>query len=191
MRWIPLVLVALLGARPPAASGPETIAANDNRRPAGRLEHGVLSLALEVRAGALRPEEDGGTGVPALAFAEVGQPLQTPGPLIRVPQGTEVRVSLRNPLDSTLTVYGLGARPLTSDSGIVLRPGETREVRFRATAPGTYFYFAALNHGGLLDRLWYDSQLNGALSNTAMPMITSSATIHPRMEIAIARPVLR
>ena len=150
-------------ARPPAASGPETIAANDNRRPAGRLEHGVLSLALEVRAGALRPEEDGGTGVPALAFAEVGQPLQTPGPLIRVPQGTEVRVSLRNPLDSTLTVYGLGARPLTSDSGIVLRPGETREVRFRATAPGTYFYFAALNHGGLLDRLWYDSQLNGAL----------------------------
>jgi FtsP/CotA-like multicopper oxidase with cupredoxin domain len=163
MRWIPIVLVALLGARPPASAGPETIAANDNRRPAGRLEQGVLSLALEVRAGALRPEEEGGIGVPALAFAEVGRPLQVPGPLIRVPQGTEVRVSLRNPLDSTLTVYGLGARPLSSDSGIALGPGQTREVRFRAATPGTYFYWAALNHGDLLDRLWYDSQLTGAL----------------------------
>ena len=163
MRWTPIVLVALLGARPPAGPAPETIAANDNRQPAGRLEHGVLSLALEVRAGALRPEEDGGIGVPALAFAEVGRPLQVPGPLIRVAQGTEVRVSIRNPLDSTLTVYGLAARPMPSDSGIVLGPGETREVRFRAATPGTYFYFAVLNHGGLLDRLWLDSQLTGAL----------------------------
>jgi FtsP/CotA-like multicopper oxidase with cupredoxin domain len=163
MRWLFIVLVALLGARPAASPGPETIAANDNRHPAGRLEHGVLTLALEVRPGALRPEEDGGLGIPALAFAEVGQPLQVPGPLIRVPQGTEVRVSLRNPLDSTLTVYGLGARPLTSDSGIVLSPGQTREVRFRATTAGTYYYWAALNRDGLLDRLWLDSQLAGAL----------------------------
>src|SRR5262249_42442701 len=155
MRWNPIVLIALVAGHPSAgpvgswppirlAGGgpvPETIAANDNRRPAGRLEHGVLSLALQVRAGAPRPEEDGGPGLRALAFAEVGQPLQVPGPLIRVPQGTEVRVSLRNPLDSTLTVYGLGARPLPSDSGIVLHPGETREVRFRAATPGTYFYW--------------------------------------------------
>ena len=52
MRWIPLVLLPVLAARPPAppaAPDPETIAANDNRRPAGRLEHGVLTLALEVR----------------------------------------------------------------------------------------------------------------------------------------------
>jgi FtsP/CotA-like multicopper oxidase with cupredoxin domain len=176
MSWSPIALIALMAARPPAAfsgspaggggaatgPGPETIAANDNRHPAGRLEHGVLTLALEVRIGALRPEEDGGPGLPALAFAEVGQPLQVPGPLIRVPQGTEVRVSIRNPLDSTLAVYGFGARPLPNDSGIVLRPGQTRELRFRATTPGTYFYWAALNQGHLLDRLWFDSQLTGA-----------------------------
>ena len=175
MRLNPIALLALLVARPAAgpdggvpvrsrlADGPETIAANDNRRPAGRLERGVLTLALEIRAGALRPEDDGGPGLPALAFAEVGQPLQAPGPLIRVPQGTEVRVSLRNPLDSTFTVYGLGARPLAGDSGIVLHPGQTREVRFRASTPGTYYYWAALNGGGLFDRLWLDSQLTGAL----------------------------
>jgi FtsP/CotA-like multicopper oxidase with cupredoxin domain len=175
MRLDPIALIALLAARPTAApggsvplrahfaDGPETIAANDNRRPAGRLERGVLRLSLEIRAGALRPEYDQGPGLPALAFAEVGAPLQAPGPLIRVPQGTEVRVSLRNPLDSTFTVYGLAARPLVGDSGIVLRPGQTREVRFRATIAGTYYYWAALNGGGLLDRLWLDSQLTGAL----------------------------
>jgi FtsP/CotA-like multicopper oxidase with cupredoxin domain len=173
MRWSPIALIAFLAARPPATApgsappvrraDPETIAANDNRRPAGRLEHGVLTLALEVRPGVLRPEEDGGPGVPALAFAEVGKPLQVPGPLVRVRQGTEVRVSLRNPLDSTLTVYGLGARPLPGDSGILLPPHETREVRFRAASPGTYYYWSALNGTGLLDRLWLDSQLTGAL----------------------------
>jgi FtsP/CotA-like multicopper oxidase with cupredoxin domain len=62
-----------------------------------------------------------------------------------------------------LTVYGFGPRPLPSDSGIVLGPGESREIRFRAATPGTYFYWAALNRGGLQDRLWLDSQLTGAL----------------------------
>jgi FtsP/CotA-like multicopper oxidase with cupredoxin domain len=176
MRWIAVVLLALAAAHPPAPHagraphqhrppkpGPETIAANDNLRPAGRLEHGVLTLALEVRTGTLRPEEDGGPGIPALAFAEAGAPLQVPGPLIRVPQGTEVRVSVRNTFDSTLTVHGLGTRPLPGDSGLVVRPGETREIRFRAASPGTYYYWAALGGGGLLDRLWLDSQLTGAL----------------------------
>jgi hypothetical protein len=43
---------------------PTTIAANDNRRPAGRLERGVLTLALEVREGLLRPEGDSGRASP-------------------------------------------------------------------------------------------------------------------------------
>ena len=81
MRWIPLVLLPVLAARSPAspaAPDPETIAANDNRRPTGRLEHGVLTLALEVRAGTLRPEADGGPGIPALAFAEAGRRSRSP-----------------------------------------------------------------------------------------------------------------
>jgi FtsP/CotA-like multicopper oxidase with cupredoxin domain len=166
MRWIPLVVLPLLAAHPPTPpAGPdaETIAANDNRRPAGRLDHGVLTLALEVRAGTLRPEEDDGPGIPALAFAEPGGRLQVPGPLIRVPLGTEIRVSLRNPLDSSLTVHGLEARPASGDSGLVVRPGETREFRFRAGTPGTFYYWAALNGTAFGDREWLDSQLTGAL----------------------------
>ncbi|MFL5515719.1 MAG: multicopper oxidase domain-containing protein, partial [Gemmatimonadales bacterium] len=98
-----------------------------------------------------------------LAFAEAGAPLQVPGPLIRVPQGTEVRVSLRNPLDSSLTIHGFGPRPMASDSGLVVRPGETREIRFRAASSGTYYYWASLDGGAFLDRQWLDSQLTGAL----------------------------
>ena len=171
MRLSPIVLLAFLGlpapsapAVPrPAAPAPEAIAANDNHRPAGHLERGVLTLQLEVRAGLLHTEEDSGPALPALAFGEVGGPLQVPGPLIRVPQGTEVRVSIRNPLDSTLTIYGLGPRPARSDSGLVLRPGEIREIRFRAGTPGTWYYWGAFRGLGIGDRRWLDSQLAGAL----------------------------
>jgi manganese oxidase len=171
MRLTPLALLAFLGSPAPSAlavhrpaePAPETIAANDNRRAAGHLERGVLTLRLEVRAGLLQPEEDGGPGIPALAFGEIGGPLQIPGPLIRVPHGTEVRVSIRNPLDSTLTIYGLGPGPSKSDSGLVLRSGETREVRFRAGTPGTWYYWGAFQGLGIGDRQWLDSQLAGAL----------------------------
>ena len=140
------------------------IAANDNRRPAGRLEDGVLTLQLEVRAGALYPEEDDGPSVPALAFAEVGRAMQVPGPLIRVRQGTEIRVSVRNPFrDSTLTVYGLHTHLATRDAGLRIPAGEMREVRFRARTPGTYYYWGTTTGSPVDARQWFESQLSGAL----------------------------
>jgi FtsP/CotA-like multicopper oxidase with cupredoxin domain len=144
-----------------AASAPsaERIAPNDNRRPAGRLAGGVLTLRLEVREGRFFPEEHDGPSVPALAFAEVGGAPQVPGPLIRVPQGTEVRVSIRNPLpDSAITVLGLQA-----DSGLHVPAGATREVRFRAGTPGTRYYWGTVGGRGMEDRGWWESQLSGAL----------------------------
>jgi FtsP/CotA-like multicopper oxidase with cupredoxin domain len=167
MRLTPVALLAFLGSPAPAvprtaAPAPEAIAANDNRRPAGHLERGVLTLRLEVRAGVLHPEQDADPGLPALAFAEVGGPIQVPGTRIRVPQGTELRVSIRNPLDSTLVIHGLGPRPAASDSGLVLHPGETRDVRFRAGTPGTWYYWGAFPGLGIADRQWLDSQLAGA-----------------------------
>ena len=122
-------------ARRSPAGGPRARCHRRQRQPPprGRLEQGVLTLTLEVREGLLRPEEDGGPGVPTLAFAEVGKPPQVPGPLIRVPQVTEVRVKLRNPFsDSTLTVYGLTSHPASGDTGVGSAAGATREVRFRA-----------------------------------------------------------
>ena len=104
----------------------DAILANDNRAPAGRLANGVLTLKLELRLGSFRPEGADGPSVSVLAFAEAGRPLQIPGPLLRVPQGTDIRVTVRNPFkDSTLTVYGLGSRPLRSDTGVAIPGGRS------------------------------------------------------------------
>lgn len=157
----PLLMAPLRALQLPA-DRMETIAANDNRHPAGRLEKDVLTLRLEVQEGLLRPEGNDGPGVPALAFAEVGKAPQIPGPLIRVPQGTEIRVGVRNPFpDSTLTVYGLTTHPATSDTGARIPGGATHEIRFRAGTPGTYYYWASTTGDGV-ERQWFESQLAGA-----------------------------
>ena len=162
--------LAFLAGRAPRDAGPglrpapsdERIVANDNRRAAGQLDRGVLTLRLEIRPGTLHPEEDDGPGIPALAFAEDGGPLQAPGPMLRMPLGTEVRVRVRNAYDSAAYVYGLGSRASASDTALRIPAGEAREVRFRADRVGTYYYWASLKPGGLESHGWYDSQLTGA-----------------------------
>ena len=140
-----------------------TISINDNRWPAGRLENGVLTVRLEARNGIWYPEGSRGVGLPVAAFAEDGGALQNPGPLIRVPAGTEVRITLRNSLDKPMTVFGLGAtRGLGGDS-VHIEPKSVREVRFKATDPGTYYYAGKTGRAPILGRSTEDSQLNGAI----------------------------
>jgi FtsP/CotA-like multicopper oxidase with cupredoxin domain len=146
---------------PRAAPNDAAIVANDNRRAAGRLEGGVLTLHLEIRAGTLHPEEDGGPGVPALAFGEEGGPLQAPGPMLRVARGTEIHMRVRNASDSALFVHGLGSRASARDTALCIPAGEAREVHFAADRIGTYYYWASLKPE-LESREWYDSQLSGA-----------------------------
>src|SRR5690606_2383858 len=123
------------GARPNAPA--ERIAPNDNRRPAGRLANGVLTLRLEARNGTWYPDGADGLAREVAAFAEEGGPLQNPGPLIRVPAGTEVRVTVRNSLERPLTMFGLGStRGIAADS-FRIEPGEAREMRITAAEPGT------------------------------------------------------
>jgi FtsP/CotA-like multicopper oxidase with cupredoxin domain len=74
----------------------------------------------------------------------------------------EVRASLRNTLDRTLTVYGFGAKRGRTDS-LRLAPGEVREVSFHASAPGTFFYMARSGSGPFGSRRPEDSQLHGAI----------------------------
>src|SRR5260370_12410869 len=66
------------------------IAANNNRTPAGELTGGVLTIKLELRQGRWQPENENGGALTVYAFGEAGRTLQNPGPLIRVPQGTDV-----------------------------------------------------------------------------------------------------
>lgn len=144
---------------------PESLAKirfNDNRVPAGRLVDGVLTLQLEVQEGVWHLLGDDRPGGTVLAFAEEGQPPEIPGPLVRVPLGTELRVSVHNPTDSTLVVHGLSTRRVATMDSLVVPAGATREARFAADAEGTYHYWGTTTGASFEDRFYEDSQLAGA-----------------------------
>lgn len=158
-----LTALALSGARPATRLvSAESIAPNDNAHRAGRLEHGVLTVSLEARTGEWRPEESAGPTYAVAAFSVAGGPLQTPGPLLRAPVGTEVRVTMHNALAVPMWVYGLGEHHGYADS-VQLAAGETREMHFRATTPGISYYAARTTARPVQARATDDSQLNGAI----------------------------
>ncbi len=157
-----LPLLGVLSTDTPVTHAPALISANDNRRPAGELKNGVLTVRLEARIGKWYPEGASGVGVETAAWAEVGQPLQNPGPAIRVVSGTTVRASLTNALAKPLTVYGFSRERGIKDS-VVIAPGQTRDAEFSATTPGTYYYAGQTVPGPIRARLEEDSQLNGAI----------------------------
>ena len=131
-------------------------------RAAGVLRHGILTLRLEIRRGNWYPGPEPGPSLPVEAFAEEGQEAQIPGPLLRVPQGTKIHVTVRNRLEKAVQVFGLHERPGTAGP-LAVPPGESREARFGVAAPGTYYYWASSTGQPLATRVESDSQLSGAL----------------------------
>jgi FtsP/CotA-like multicopper oxidase with cupredoxin domain len=124
--------------RPPAV---EALQSNDNRRSAGSFAAGLLTIKLVARAGIYLPEGSDEPGIPVFAFSEDGKPLQAPGPMIRVVAGTEIRATVRNELGRPLTLRGLQDHGTSALDTVIVAAGATREIRFRAITPGTYFYF--------------------------------------------------
>jgi FtsP/CotA-like multicopper oxidase with cupredoxin domain len=114
---------------------------NDNRVPAGQLRNGVLTLDLEIRPATWHPEGPKGVGIPLYAFAEKGREASAPGPMIRVPAGTEVRVRLSSSIPKLVRLRGLQDHTTQGLDTVDIAPGVTRELRFRADVPGTYYYY--------------------------------------------------
>jgi manganese oxidase len=149
-------LVCLQGSTTALRRALPLAAPNDNRKPAGHLAGGVLRIDLDAALAMWHPDGDSLPGIPVEVFAERGQRPQVPGPLVRMPAGTQILLSIRNTLEhDTLTFV------LPNDTGadsIAIVPGATREMRVRAPAPGTYLYRATtstalgrlLGVGGLL-----------------------------------------
>lgn len=162
-----LILACSVSARSGEARAPEVlpeILANTNRKPAGQLRNGVLTIKLEARTGLWYPETKVGPGIAVQAFAEEGHPLQIPAPLVRVPEGTEIRAIIRNSISgATLVMHGFHTRPGEAKDSLEVPSGQAREVRFKAGAAGTYFYWASAG-GPLVDgRPFYlDGLLSGA-----------------------------
>jgi FtsP/CotA-like multicopper oxidase with cupredoxin domain len=146
--WTLLLATALFLPHPSAAEQSllPVIVANDNRTPAGNLKDGVLNLRLELRQARWYAEAADGVYKDAYAFAVEGHPPQSPGPLLRVPQGTRVHASIHNLLPLAAKIYGLHPHPGDPDAFIQVNAGGTREVQFDAGEPGTYMYWAATSN---------------------------------------------
>jgi len=152
--------------RPGAHGGRGRVRVNGNRRAAGTWRDGVLAVHLEARLGMWHPDGDRAPGAEVPAFAEAGKPPEIPGPLIRVPAGTDVALTVHNAVPNTvLTVHGLYARPLTTPAADTLQiaSGATRPVRFRLDAPGTYYYWGTTMGREFRGRTREDAQLSGAI----------------------------
>jgi FtsP/CotA-like multicopper oxidase with cupredoxin domain len=168
---VALALVCLGCVRAQEPAGPTAlrarlprIEANPNLSSAGQLRDGVFTVQLEIREGDWYPEGETVPSVVVQAFAEEGRALQIPGPLIRVPAGTEVRATVRNTLDKgSAKLYGLHGRPGEGKQPLEIPAGDIREVRFRLAAPGVYHYWATTTNRSMLTRGGVDSQLSGAL----------------------------
>jgi FtsP/CotA-like multicopper oxidase with cupredoxin domain len=139
-----------------AASGPLTLALpdhegaghvhvlpNDNRRPAGSIDNGRLTLSLRAGQGSWQPEGAGGPALTIEALGETSASLMVPSPLIRAREGTVIAVSIRNELDATLVVHGLCARDGAACVPLDVPAGEVRQVEFKSGPAGTYHYWAS------------------------------------------------
>jgi len=146
-------------------AAPERITVNDNTVPAGKMSSGTVTIRLEARPGVWHPDRDVDPSVEVLAFGEIGKALQVPGPVIRAAEGNDIVVSIRNATDSVLVVHGLYAR--SSDGkdpadSVAIAANAVREVRFRAGAPGTYYYWGS-SGGSLATRPARETMLGGAI----------------------------
>jgi len=145
-----------------AQSPAQPVVGNDNTHRSGIVAAGLLTVRLFADRGLWRPEESDGPALDVAAFGEEGGSLLTPGPLIRVAEGTQLVIRIRNALSQPLYVHGLLSHPAVDDATLSVPAGETREAHFLAGAPGTYFYWATTAQSALETRTAFESQLGGA-----------------------------
>ncbi len=119
------------------------IALNDNRIPGGVMKDGVLEISLEAGTGSWHPYGASGPALPLMTFGETGRTLQTPGPLIRVREGTRVHARVHNATTHALVVHGFSSHRKTAMDTLVVAAGATNDVTFTADDPGTYYYWGA------------------------------------------------
>lgn len=138
-----LLFATALLATSSVAPAPPLATLENYRVPAGTRIGDTLRASFAIQEVRWRPEGAAGAKLTAYAFVESGKPPRVPGPLLRAPSGTVVRVTLRNTLPVSLMVYGLQDHAAGKGiDSLALAPGATRVATFTATAAGTYYYWA-------------------------------------------------
>ena len=161
-----LSLVATSGSAVSRANTPaesvNEIVINDNRRVAGERRADCVELKLRAGVGHWRPEGKDGPVIEVAAFGEISRPLEVPAPLIRVTEGTEIVVSIRNDLEHALRVHGVCTRDGSPCAPMEIAASSERTVRFKSGRAGTYHYSGTTTALPMPFRVSPDSQLSGA-----------------------------
>lgn len=157
----------LFGASIAGAQLRERVRPNDNRARAGILNGNTLALRMEARLAEWHPDGEDRPGALIPAFAEIGRQASIPGPLIRVPAGTEVITVVRNAVPNTvLTLHGLHSRPVVGaafNDSVQLNYAQIQTLRFKLDRPGTYYYWGTTKGTTLPGRAAEDAQLTGVI----------------------------
>lgn len=140
------------------------VRANPNTERAGTLHDGVLTVTLEAKKTLWHLNGPTRAPMTIAAFAEPGNEPLMPGPLLRAPAGTRLRISIRNLLGLPLTFLVPtsmrdGPDPSDAMDSIVVAPGTVGTLTTRANVAGNYIYRATAPDGaskvdavaGLLD----------------------------------------
>lgn len=155
--WSPLLAVVAVGAgvistsstpQPPSS----VVQPNPNVERAGVLEGGVLTVALDARLSSWYPHGTDHPPETIAAFAEAGKSSLMPGPLVRAPAGTELRLSVHNSLSKPLTFFvpaavHAGGQDLAAQDSLVIAPGAVGTLSTRAVVPGNYLYRGTIPDG--------------------------------------------
>ena len=157
MRFVPyaLALAGAIGSYPITKAilpgrAPLPLAAFEDYRGSAGTRHGdTLEVTLDIREVLWRPYGDRGGTLTAFTFVERGQKVRVPGPLLRAPAGTVIRVTMRNTLERPVALYGLQDHPLAQIPDTLLVPAsEERVTTFRVSAPGSYYYWGRVRKAG-------------------------------------------
>jgi len=161
------LVTSLTVASPASSQVRERVRANDSRARAGILSGNTLALRMEARLAEWHPQGDDQAGAMVPVFAEIGRQASIPGPLIRVPAGTEVITVVRNAVPNTvLTIHGLHSRPVVGaafNDSIQLNYAQIQTLRFRLDRPGTYYYWGTTTNAPFDARTHEDAQLTGVI----------------------------
>ena len=86
-----------------------------------------------------------------------------PGPEIRVKEGENVKIKLKNELPEPVTIHWHGLPVPNNMDGIpgvtmnAVQPGKSFTYEFKATVPGTYWYHSHQNSADQVDKGLYGS----------------------------------
>jgi FtsP/CotA-like multicopper oxidase with cupredoxin domain len=155
--WGPISGLLIVCAVVAAASGRThralpVVSANPNTERAGALHDGVLTVTLEAEETLWHLNGPTRSPMTIAAFAEPGKGPLMPGPLLRAPVGTELRISMRNSLRVPLTfqmpasIHG-GPDEIAAMDSIVVAPGAVGTLTTHATVAGNYIYRATSGDG--------------------------------------------